>query len=158
MQLKSFFNFLLLFNYSCLLFLPIPPPHSSRTHLPPLPPPSPLICSSNLHILTQPHQSRKKKLYPLMFLEFFSEALPTSPFIWLSRWGRGPLLTKSGIRWCGLNLISHGFSLERRTSPCSWRSNSLVYAQTGVLKSRKEGYCLLGKKPRMSATMLHLST
>ena len=31
------FKFLLLFNYSCLLFLPIPPPHPSRTRLPPPP-------------------------------------------------------------------------------------------------------------------------
>ena len=36
-----FLNFLLLFNYSCLPFLPIPPPHPSQTHLPPPPPPSP---------------------------------------------------------------------------------------------------------------------
>ena len=40
-----FFNFLLLFNYSCVSFLPIPPPHPSRTPLPPPPPPSPLILS-----------------------------------------------------------------------------------------------------------------
>ena len=39
------FWFLSLFNYSCLPFLPIPPPHPSRTHLPPLPPSSPLILS-----------------------------------------------------------------------------------------------------------------
>ena len=38
----SFFKFLLLFNYSCMPFLPIPPPHPSWTHLPPPPPPSPL--------------------------------------------------------------------------------------------------------------------
>ena len=37
------FNFLLLFNYSCVPFLPIPPPHPSWTRLPPSPPPSPLI-------------------------------------------------------------------------------------------------------------------
>ena len=37
------FILLLLFNYSCLHFLPIPPPHPSQTHLPPLLPPSPLI-------------------------------------------------------------------------------------------------------------------
>ena len=30
-----FFKFLLLFNYSCLHFLPIPPPHLSQSHLPP---------------------------------------------------------------------------------------------------------------------------
>ena len=42
----SFFNlknFLLLFNYSCLHFLPTPPPHLSQTHLPPPPPPSPCV-------------------------------------------------------------------------------------------------------------------
>ena len=38
-------KFLLLFNYSCLHFLSIPPPHHSQTHLPPLPPPSLLILS-----------------------------------------------------------------------------------------------------------------
>ena len=41
----SFFKFLLLFNYSCMPFLPIPPPHPSQNYLPPLPPPSPLILS-----------------------------------------------------------------------------------------------------------------
>ena len=43
--LLLFFNFLLLFNYSCVPFLPIRPPHPSRTHHPPLPPPSPFILS-----------------------------------------------------------------------------------------------------------------
>ena len=38
-------KFVLLFSYSCLHFLPIPPLHPSQTHLPPLPPPSPLILS-----------------------------------------------------------------------------------------------------------------
>ena len=37
--------FLLLFNYSCLHFLPTPPTHPSQTHLLPLPPPSPLVLS-----------------------------------------------------------------------------------------------------------------
>ena len=43
----SFFlkKFLLLLNYSCMPFLPIPPLHPSRTHLPPPPPPSVLILS-----------------------------------------------------------------------------------------------------------------
>ena len=36
---------LLLFNYSYMPFLPIPPPHPSQTHLLPTPPPSPLILS-----------------------------------------------------------------------------------------------------------------
>ena len=40
-----FFKFLLLFNYSCVPFLPIPPPHPSQTHLPPPPQPSLLILS-----------------------------------------------------------------------------------------------------------------
>ena len=40
-KLTNFLKFLLLFNYSCIPFLPIPPPHPSRTHLPPPPPPSP---------------------------------------------------------------------------------------------------------------------
>ena len=35
-----FLKLLLLLNYSCLPFLPIPPPHPSQTHLPPPPPPS----------------------------------------------------------------------------------------------------------------------
>ena len=36
MHQKVFFVFfLLLFNYSCVPFLPIPPPHPSWTHLPP---------------------------------------------------------------------------------------------------------------------------
>ena len=39
------FNFLLLFNYSCVPFLPIPPLQPSGTPLPPPPPPSPLIWS-----------------------------------------------------------------------------------------------------------------
>ena len=42
---NSFFlfvlKFLLLFSYSCLHFLAIPPPHPRQTHLPPLPPPPP---------------------------------------------------------------------------------------------------------------------
>ena len=42
---RVFKNFLLLFNYSCMPFLPISPPHPSQTPLPPLPPPSPLILS-----------------------------------------------------------------------------------------------------------------
>ena len=40
-----FLNFLLLFNYSCVPFLPIPPPHPSRNPHPPPTPPSPLIWS-----------------------------------------------------------------------------------------------------------------
>ena len=44
-QVLSFFStFLkLLFNYSCLHFLPTHPPHPSQTHLPPPLPPSPLV-------------------------------------------------------------------------------------------------------------------
>ena len=42
---RFFKKFLLLLNYSCLHFLLIPPPHPSQTHLPPSPPPSPLILS-----------------------------------------------------------------------------------------------------------------
>ena len=38
-------KFLLLFNYSCLHFLPIPPPHPSQPHLSPRPLPSLLILS-----------------------------------------------------------------------------------------------------------------
>ena len=41
----KFLKFWLLFNYSCLPFLPIPPPHPRWTHLPPPPPPSRLILS-----------------------------------------------------------------------------------------------------------------
>ena len=37
------FKFLLLFNYSCLHFLPIPPPNPNQSYLPPPPLPSPLI-------------------------------------------------------------------------------------------------------------------
>ena len=40
-----FLIFLLLFNYSCVPFLPIPPLQPSGTPLPPPPPPSPLIWS-----------------------------------------------------------------------------------------------------------------
>ena len=46
--LVSFFYFLfflLLCNYSCMPFLPIPTPHPSWTHLPPPSPPSPLVLS-----------------------------------------------------------------------------------------------------------------
>ena len=42
----SFLKFLLLFNYSCMPFLPIPPLHPSQTHRPPPPRPSPLILST----------------------------------------------------------------------------------------------------------------
>ena len=45
MHLFFLLKFLLLFSYSCLHFLPIPPPHPSQTHLPSLPPPSPLVLS-----------------------------------------------------------------------------------------------------------------
>ena len=38
------FNFLLLFNYSCVAFLPIPPPHPSQT-----PVPSPQFCPCVLY-------------------------------------------------------------------------------------------------------------
>ena len=41
--LNFFKKKLLLFNYSCLHFLPTPLPHPIRTHLLPPPPPSPLI-------------------------------------------------------------------------------------------------------------------
>ena len=41
-HISFFLNFLVLFNYSCVPFLPIPPPHPSQTPLPPSPPPSPL--------------------------------------------------------------------------------------------------------------------
>ena len=34
-----FIYLFLLFNYSCLHFLSIPPPHPSQSHLPPPPPP-----------------------------------------------------------------------------------------------------------------------
>ena len=44
-QYTFFFQFLLLFNYSCMPFLPFPPHHPSWTHLPPPPPPSPPILS-----------------------------------------------------------------------------------------------------------------
>ena len=44
-----FLKFLLLFNYSCMPFLPIPPPHSSWTHLPPPPPPPPWLCPCVLY-------------------------------------------------------------------------------------------------------------
>ena len=43
--MEFFLKKLLLFNYSCLHFLPIPPPHPSQSHLPPPPLPSPLILS-----------------------------------------------------------------------------------------------------------------
>ena len=54
---------LLLFNYSGLHFLPIPPPYPSRTHLPPLPPPPPWFCPGVLYssscnplsLLSPPH-------------------------------------------------------------------------------------------------------
>ena len=39
------FNFLLLFNYSCVPFLSIPQPHLSQNPLPPTAPPNPLILS-----------------------------------------------------------------------------------------------------------------
>ena len=52
------FKFLLLFNYSCLPFLPIPPPHPSPTHLPLPPPPSPLISTFNWNIINK----RKKQI------------------------------------------------------------------------------------------------
>ena len=41
----SFLKIFLLFNYSCMPFLPIPPPHPSQTPLPLPRPPSPLILS-----------------------------------------------------------------------------------------------------------------
>ena len=45
-QCNLFYLFiLLLFNYSCLHFLPTPPPHPSLTHLSPPPPPSHLVLS-----------------------------------------------------------------------------------------------------------------
>ena len=48
-MLATFFSFLkiilLLFNYTCLHFLPTPLPHPSQSHLPPPPLPSPLILS-----------------------------------------------------------------------------------------------------------------
>ena len=43
------FNFLLLFNYSCVSFLPIPPPQPSWTPLP-HPPPPPWFCPCVLYI------------------------------------------------------------------------------------------------------------
>ena len=43
---------MLLFNYSCMPFLPIPPPHPSWTHLPPPPPPSRLVLSMLFTVIT----------------------------------------------------------------------------------------------------------
>ena len=44
-----FFKFLLLCIYSCMLFLPIPPPHPSQTHLPPPLHPPPWFCPCVLY-------------------------------------------------------------------------------------------------------------
>ena len=44
-HLNKIFFYCYSINYSCLHFLPIPPPHPSQTHLPPPLPPSPLILS-----------------------------------------------------------------------------------------------------------------
>ena len=45
----------MLFNYSCLPFLPTPLPHPSQTHSPPLLPPSPLFLSSHIEFSINPH-------------------------------------------------------------------------------------------------------
>ena len=49
MSLVFLKKILLLFSYSCLHFLPIPPPHPSQPHLPPPPTPSPWFCPCVLY-------------------------------------------------------------------------------------------------------------
>ena len=56
-----FFNFLLLFNYSCVPFLPIPPPHPSQTPLPPTFPPY-SSCPWVIHITSL------ASTFPILFL------------------------------------------------------------------------------------------
>ena len=61
------FFFLLLFNYSCLHFLPIPPPHPSQTHLPPPPP---------ILFLTSPCLFSTYRLCNLFHVPLLSSPLP----------------------------------------------------------------------------------
>ena len=44
-SLHNFLKIILLFNYTCLHFIPPLLPHPSQTHLPPQLPPSPLVLS-----------------------------------------------------------------------------------------------------------------
>ena len=55
---------LLLFNYSCLYFLPTPPPHPSQTHLPPCFHPPPWFCPCVLY------SSSWKPFSPCHFLKY----------------------------------------------------------------------------------------
>ena len=57
----------MLFNYSCMPFLPIPPTHPSWTHLPPLPPPDPWFSPC--------------VLYSSSWKPFFSPSLPHFPLV-----------------------------------------------------------------------------
>ena len=84
-----FIYFLLLFSYSCLHFLPSPPPHLSQTHLPPLLAPSPLVlslfrsyksftfywlnslwCPDHICVLCKPHASFCAIFPVILFLHF----------------------------------------------------------------------------------------
>ena len=66
------FKFLLLFNYSCLHFLPISPPHPSQTHLPPCFHPPPWFCPCVLYSSSSnPLSPRCPPLSPLAIVRLF---------------------------------------------------------------------------------------
>ena len=72
-----FFKFLLLFNYSCMPFLPIPPPHPSWTHLPPHLHPPPWFCpcvlySSSCALISKDRGIRFTSVYSIHFKQRLS--------------------------------------------------------------------------------------
>lgn len=113
-------------------------------------------CCSNLHILTQLCQSRKKRLYPLMSLEFFSEASPTSLFIWLSRRGQGPTPNEQCNKM-GIRHDQSWFLPGKENEPIFLEHLFPSICTNWGPEIKEGGVFLLCEKPRMSATMLYFS-
>ena len=84
---QFFKKFLLLFSYNCLSFLPIPPPHPSRTHLPPPPPPSPLILFSVLYTSScNPLSPLSPPQSPLVIVRLFLTSMCFYQFLFHLFW------------------------------------------------------------------------
>ena len=78
------FNFLLLFNYSCVPFLPIPPPHHIQTPLPPQLHPPPWFCPCVLYTSScNPLSSLSPPHSPLTTVRLFLTSMSLVIFCFL---------------------------------------------------------------------------